>query len=179
MEKIETFVEMQRQIGAAMGMCDLQRWIEAWGERKGWNEDLTDETAEPTKAERDLALIALLHVNLSKLAERVRAGEPLGNPERGRVANPGVLKMAGINVVKVLAKLALVHTEATEAVDSIAAAIQPDEGAEKPQGLGSELADVVIRCFHLAALVKIDLGHEIVRKMAYNETRPFKHGKKA
>lgn len=179
MQPGKEYLEMQRRIGAAMGMTDLQRWIQEWGERKGWNEDLTDEAAEPSKAERDLALIALLHVNLSKLAERVRKGEPMTAPERGRVANTALLKMAGLNVVKVLAKLALVHTEVTEAVDAIASAIQPNEEAEKPQGLGSELADTVIRCFHLAALVKIDLGREIVNKMLFNETRPHKHGKQA
>ena len=48
----------------------------------------------------------------------------------------------------------------------------------KTYGFGAELADVVIRCFHLAGLMGIDLGQEVVRKVRVNNARPFKHGKK-
>jgi NTP pyrophosphatase (non-canonical NTP hydrolase) len=49
----------------------------------------------------------------------------------------------------------------------------------KPCGFGSELADVVIRCFDLAGIMGIDLATAILEKMRYNETRPFRHGGKA
>lgn len=48
----------------------------------------------------------------------------------------------------------------------------------KPEGLGSELADIVIRVFDLAGLVGIDIAYEIQRKMKYNESRPYRHGGK-
>lgn len=41
-----------------------------------------------------------------------------------------------------------------------------------------ELADAVIRIFDLAAYQEIDLGKHICLKLLYNETRPYKHGKK-
>jgi len=41
-----------------------------------------------------------------------------------------------------------------------------------------ELADAVIRICDLAGIYKIDLGWHVRAKMAYNETRPDKHGKK-
>jgi NTP pyrophosphatase (non-canonical NTP hydrolase) len=41
-----------------------------------------------------------------------------------------------------------------------------------------ELADAVIRLCYLAGRLKIDLEWHVRAKMAYNETRPYKHGKK-
>lgn len=48
----------------------------------------------------------------------------------------------------------------------------------KPEGVGSEMADVLIRLLDTAQRTGIDLRAEYERKMAYNRTRPFKHGKK-
>lgn len=48
----------------------------------------------------------------------------------------------------------------------------------KPEGFGSELADIVIRVFDLAEDMGIDLATEIKRKMRYNESRPYRHGGK-
>ena len=41
-----------------------------------------------------------------------------------------------------------------------------------------ELADTMIRIFDLCGAKDIDLEWHIKQKMRYNETRPFKHGKK-
>lgn len=51
------------------------------------------------------------------------------------------------------------------------------EGIYKPEGVPSELADTVIRAFDFAGKYGIDLGAMIFEKLAYNATRPFKHGK--
>lgn len=40
-----------------------------------------------------------------------------------------------------------------------------------------ELADVVIICFSVAGKLGIDIDAAIKRKMEYNKTRPWKHGK--
>lgn len=48
----------------------------------------------------------------------------------------------------------------------------------KPEGLGPELADVVIRVMDIAERYNIDLGYYIVCKHLFNETRPYKHGGK-
>lgn len=47
----------------------------------------------------------------------------------------------------------------------------------KPEGLPSELADIVIRVADLCYTEGIDLEGIIREKMAYNATRPHKHGK--
>lgn len=48
----------------------------------------------------------------------------------------------------------------------------------KPCGIPSELADIVIRVFDAAGRYGIDLEKAITEKMAYNATRPHKHGGK-
>jgi len=40
-----------------------------------------------------------------------------------------------------------------------------------------EIADAIIRLCDIAGIYNIDLDWHVKAKMAYNETRPFKHGK--
>lgn len=48
----------------------------------------------------------------------------------------------------------------------------------KPDGIPAELADIVIRCFDFAHEHGIDLDRAVKLKMAYNATRPYKHGRR-
>lgn len=47
----------------------------------------------------------------------------------------------------------------------------------KPEGLGFELADIVIRVLDLAEALDIPIQSRIEEKMTYNAKRPPKHGK--
>lgn len=49
----------------------------------------------------------------------------------------------------------------------------------KPEGVGSEFADILIRLVHYATVHGFDLEAEYERKMAYNEGRPWRHGGRA
>ncbi len=94
-----------------------------------------------------------------------------------------------INDVKEIPeKLALVHSEVSEALECYRDAQISDLGAVeyeedsnnqlKPIGFPTELADIVIRVMHLAAFLDINLEQVITEKLNYNETRGFRHGGK-
>lgn len=73
----------------------------------------------------------------------------------------------------ILANLALIMTEAGEAVDAVQHGHFP--GSDE---FDMELADVVIRCLDLAARYDIDLEGAIVRKLEINAGRGYRHGGK-
>lgn len=71
-------------------------------------------------------------------------------------------------------KLALVHSEVSEAVEELRLM---KSMAEKKEAVTEELADVVIRVMDLAAGMNLDLAKAIVEKHERNKSRPPKHGK--
>jgi len=83
-------------------------------------------------------------------------------------------------------RLNLIHDELSEAHEEIRNGHAPTEEYEnttpgkegKPEGVPSELADIVIRTLDLADEYGIDLADVIVRKAQYNATREALHGKK-
>jgi hypothetical protein len=55
---------------------------------------------------------------------------------------------------------------------------RPDLPSEKPEGIPSELADIVLRVMDICGHYNIDLESAIRKKHEYNKTRPYKHGGK-
>lgn len=51
-------------------------------------------------------------------------------------------------------------------------------GYDKPEGIPIELADTIIRCLDFCGLYGIDIEAAVAEKMAFNMTRPFRHGDK-
>ncbi len=85
-----------------------------------------------------------------------------------------------VSVELQLAKLALIHSEVSEAVEEARdgrVALWYTE-AGKPEGVAAELADVVIRVGDLCEALGIDLETAIEVKHAYNKTRTHRHGGK-
>ena len=77
--------------------------------------------------------------------------------------------------------IALIHSEASEALESYRKK-EPsfflEEGTNKPEGIGPEFADIVIRVAHACQMYDIDLNEMVRLKMAFNRTRPYRHGGK-
>lgn len=48
----------------------------------------------------------------------------------------------------------------------------------KPAGIPSEAADIIIRVLHFSGKHDIDIEAIVRDKLHYNETRPFRHGKR-
>lgn len=55
---------------------------------------------------------------------------------------------------------------------------EPNEWCYKPEGVPSELADVVIRIFDMCHHYGINIEEAILEKHEFNKTRPYKHGGK-
>lgn len=75
--------------------------------------------------------------------------------------------------------VALCHSELSEALE----AYRNDEPEvhfhdDKPEGQHVELIDCLIRILDVLAYQHCDVDHVLQCKMAYNETRPYRHGGK-
>ena len=55
---------------------------------------------------------------------------------------------------------------------------EDEQGNFKPEGVPSEIADVIILTLSICQHYDIDIEQVINEKMAYNKTRPYKHGGK-
>lgn len=90
-------------------------------------------------------------------------------------------ELGKLTPTRLLAMLALVHSEVSEATECIREgkmALTFGDKA-KPEGFPSELADIIIRVMDMAEALGLDLEEAIKFKNEFNKTRPYRHGGKA
>lgn len=77
--------------------------------------------------------------------------------------------------------VALLHSEVSEMLENFRSRGLETYNTEagKPDDVAAEVADVFIRLLDMCHRYKINLETEYERKMAYNRTRPYRHGGKA
>lgn len=75
-------------------------------------------------------------------------------------------------------KIALMHSELSEALDALRHGNPPDSHIPEFTGVEAELADVIIRIMDYSQHRGFNVAGAIVAKAAYNETREFRHGGK-
>lgn len=150
-EDTQVMDEAQKQ-QLADGLDGLTTWIRGWTVRKGWR--VKGDHSSPDALGRTFGdEVALGHSEFSEALEAFREH----GTERGFSGGPWEW-------------IAAEEAEQNKFFEG---------HMLKPEGVASELADVVIRIVDTCAHYGFDLAAEIIAKMDYNETRSNRHGGKA
>lgn len=75
-------------------------------------------------------------------------------------------------------KIALIHSELSEALEGYRHGDPSDEHCPEFTSAEVELADAIIRIMDLSGRLCLRLADAILAKAKFNESRPYKHGKK-
>lgn len=136
-------------------ILDLQARIGEINTANGWR--TTDEAALEPKARvnAQITRLALITTEVAEAIEEIRNGRPVD--ETYYLYEDGSPAVARGNRP---------------------ASVDPMDRPRKPEGVPSELADIVIRALDAADAWGIDLGAVIEEKLAFNALRGYRHGGK-
>ena len=140
---------------------DMQDEVTAWCERKGWK---GEGSAPVTFGDT----MALLH---SEVSEALEAYRDWGLADATATHSPS--SHSPVCAWRRWAEDAWV-ADGERAPQPACDCVIADDA--KPEGIGSEFADILIRLLDDCDRWGVDLAFEYERKMAYNEKRPYQHG---
>ena len=165
--------------GGRLAIDDVVNQAYQTAKDKGWHDPADADDLTVVEVRRRLCGEGLRSLSLCRVAEMLRRG---GEPRVGDYLN--LFSIPSVNLpardTRLVADLMLVITEVGEAIEDVIDGNMEEQVKDgKPTGVPSELADVVIRVGHICGHRGIDLAGAVRRKLAYNKTRPHKHGKKA
>lgn len=80
------------------------------------------------------------------------------------------------NKASVGLRIALMHSELSEALEAHRSSVYDDKLPEY-LGLHVELIDALIRILDFCGYYNINVDEIVAKKLEYNKSRPFKHGK--
>lgn len=129
----------------------LQKRVGEINVANGWREGGLAEPGTRERVHQDIVELALIDTEVAEGIEEVRNGKP--NIYYTSAATLG-LELSALDTLKF------------------------PEVTFKPEGLRSELADIVIRAMDMADKRGWDLDGDIEEKLDYNETRGYRHGGK-
>lgn len=101
-----------------------------------------------------------------------------------RIKAEAGLEPVDVDHDRVAALIALIHSEASEALEEVRTGkfkmytVKDKDGNDKPEGVEVELADIIIRCLDTAGALGLNIEAAMRAKVAYNRTRPIRHGGK-
>ena len=75
--------------------------------------------------------------------------------------------------------IALMHSELSEALEGLRHGNPPSDHIPEFSAVEEEFADVIIRIMDHAAAMGYRVGEALEAKIAYNQSRPHRHGGKA
>lgn len=164
----ELFDELQIKIGRG----NAQRGFHAEGDALRAAVAEAHPKATLARAPRDAALRNYYMVKLGLII--TEAAEGLEDLRNGRPVNQNYYTHEG----KEVHKLPIGHkgSDMWTLLDR-SASWTLDAIVPKPEGVPSEIADIVIRCLDFADEAGFSLINAILEKLAYNDTRAHMHGK--